>query len=331
MDEKLSKIYYSPQGYWKGYTAINHLAEAANVSKEKAKAWLEKQAMWQIFLPAPKHIPRPRFDVRTPNEVHQADLLFLPHDRPGRGRKLYKYALTLVDIASRYKEAEALASKTAKEVAVALEKIYKRSPLTYPKLFQCDPGKEFMGEVTKLLENHGTKIRRGRVDIHRDQAIVERFNQTLAERLFGHQYAQEMLLDDDKRSVEWVKRLPEVVKAINSEVTRIIANKPEEAIKLDKVAQKPPKYDRPVGLNEERLSSNVGLRYLYYDGELEGGSKRVTDPIWSLEVYTIEKSIIKPHEPVLYYLYDAPTTRGFVREELLVVAPDTQLPPNNIL
>ena len=67
-----------------------------------------------IFLP-PRHIPLPRFDVQVPNEVHQADLLFLPHDQPGRGRKLYKYALTVVDIASRYKEAEPLAKKEAKE------------------------------------------------------------------------------------------------------------------------------------------------------------------------------------------------------------------------
>ena len=30
------------------------------------------------------------------------------------------------------------------------------------------------------MENHKTAIRCGRVDIHRDQAIVERFNRTLA-------------------------------------------------------------------------------------------------------------------------------------------------------
>ena len=49
-----------------------------------------------------------------------------------------------------------------------------------------------MGAVTKGIENHRTAIRRERVDIHRDQAIVERFNRTLAERLFGYQYAVEM-------------------------------------------------------------------------------------------------------------------------------------------
>ena len=29
MDAKLAKIYYSPQGYWKGVSAIKKLAEAA--------------------------------------------------------------------------------------------------------------------------------------------------------------------------------------------------------------------------------------------------------------------------------------------------------------
>ena len=78
-------------------------------------------------------------------------------------------------------------------------------------LLQVDPGREFMGAVTKGMENHKTYIRRGRVDIHRDQAIVERFNRTLAERVFGHQYAVEMRLPEGQRSTAWVKRLPEVV------------------------------------------------------------------------------------------------------------------------
>ena len=29
MDSKLSKVYYSPQGYWKGLSAIKKLAETA--------------------------------------------------------------------------------------------------------------------------------------------------------------------------------------------------------------------------------------------------------------------------------------------------------------
>ena len=40
MDAKLAKIYYSPQGYWKGVSAIKKLAEAAKVPENVAKQWL---------------------------------------------------------------------------------------------------------------------------------------------------------------------------------------------------------------------------------------------------------------------------------------------------
>ena len=294
-----------------------------NVSKQ----WLYKQALWQIYLPAPRHVPRPKFDVATPNSVHQADLLFLPHDKLPRGKKNYKYALTVVDIASRYKEAEPLTSKNSDEVVKAFQSIYRRSPLTWPNMLQVDPGREFMGAVTKEMEKHKTYIRRGRTEIHRDQAIVERFNRTLAERLFGHQYAVEMLLPEGKRSTEWVKRLPDVVGALKNEVTSLIDKKPAVAIKEKEVFSKPStKYNRPVGVNEKKLPPLINVRYLYQPGELEGGTKRATDPIWSLKVYQIVENKTKPNEPVVYYLSDGPK-RGFVREELLVVPPNTQLPP----
>ena len=193
LNKKLEKIYYSPKGYWRGYSAIKRLSTVAGVSEEETKRWLKKQAMWQIYLPAPSYIPRPTFDVFVPNEVHQADLLFLPHDRLPRGRKTYKYDLTVVDVASRYKEAEPLTTKESAEVATAFSTIYKRSRLKWPKLLQVDPGREFMGEVNKLMKSKNVKIRRGEKALHRSQAIVERFNRTLAEKLFGHQYAQEYL------------------------------------------------------------------------------------------------------------------------------------------
>jgi len=98
---RLSKIYYSPQEYWKRVAAIKKLAQAAKVSDDVARNWLIKQAPWQVYFPAPQHIPRPKFDVPVPNEVHQADLLYLSHDHPPRSRKTFKYALTVVDVASK--------------------------------------------------------------------------------------------------------------------------------------------------------------------------------------------------------------------------------------
>ena len=59
--------------------------------------------------------------------------------------------------------------------------------------------------------------------------MVERFNRTLAERLFGYQYAVEMHDIVSKISATaWVKKLPEVVSALNNEVTILINKKPAE-------------------------------------------------------------------------------------------------------
>ena len=330
--KKSERIYYSPKGYWRGFSAIKRLSAAAKVSAEEAKNWLKKQAICQIYLPAPKYIPRPTFDVRIPNEVHQADLLFLPHDR--RGRKTYKYALTVVDVASRYKEAEPLSTKESAEVATAFSTIYNRSQLKWPKLLQVDPGREFMGAVNKLMKSKNVQIRRGEKALHRSQAIVERFNRTLAEKLFGHQYAQEILLESrgsNARSREWVARLPQVINSLNKESTRLTGKTPLEAIKLPEVKHLSSK-SRP----ERLLPRGVKVRYLYQPGELEGGERRrATDPIWSLDFYEI-RQVFKSNNnsPIVYYLHDSnssPTPkRGFVREELLVIPDDTQLPPSTL-
>ena len=69
--------------------------------------------------------------------------------------------------------------------------------------------------------------------------IVERFNRTLADKLFGHQYAQEMLLPLEQRSSEWVARLRAVVAALNGEVTRLIGKRPSETIRRKAVSARP--------------------------------------------------------------------------------------------
>jgi hypothetical protein len=325
MDAKLSRVYYSPKGYWRGESAVKRLAEAAKTLRDVALAWLRKQAAWQIYLPGPVYVPRPAFDEPTPNAVHQADLLYLPHDTAGG--KVYRYALTVVDVASHFKAAEPLTDKGAAGVATALTRIYRRGPLRWPKLLQVDPGREFMGGVSQLLAKNGVEVRRGRVDVHRDQGIVERFNWTLAERLFAHQYAREML-QPGVVSREWVKRLPAVVAAINSEATRLTGKKPVEAIRAKVVRSTPAApARRPVGFEERRLPASAMVRYLYAPGELEGGRRRATDPVWSVSVHRIENVVTKPEDPLLYYVDPSGPRRGFVREELQVVPAGTQQPP----
>jgi len=309
MDKKFHDLYYSPKGYWKGASAIRHLSEKTGADKKTALNWLKKQDIWQIYLPAPKRIIRPSFQNSTPNDTHQIDLLFLPHDTVNRVK--YKYALTVVDVASRYKEAEPLKNKSSKLVAEALKKIMRRSPLQYPRLIQCDEGAEFKGEVFQLYKSHGTIMRRGIPGVHRNQAIVEAFNKQLAERLFSYQYHKEM--EYDERNREWVRRLPDVIKAMNEEVSARLGLSPIEAIKKDIVPDKSKKI-----LDSHVIPLNTRVRYLYLPGEVEGTDekKRATDPIWSTTIYEIESILI--NNPNVYYLRGGPR-RAFVREELQII------------
>ena len=62
----------------------------------------------------------------------------------------------------------------------------------------------------KLMEKHDVMIQRGDPSQHHSQKIVERFNRTLADRLFSYQYHKE-LEDPSKSNREWVSRLQNVV------------------------------------------------------------------------------------------------------------------------
>ena len=238
MDKKFKQIYYSDGGYWRGKIGIQKLAKASGSTKEEAEKWLLKQPLYQIYLPAPKYVPRPNASMSLfakPNNIHQSDLLSLPHDK--FKKETYKYALNVVDVASRYKRSYQLTFKYTKEVAQAFWWIYENTPLNYPKTLIVDDGKEFYGDTTKLLEKHDDHIiQRGDPSQHRSQGIVERFNRTLADRLFTYQYHKE-LEDPSKSNREWVSRLQNVASSLNNEKTRLIGMKLVDAIKQTLVEQ----------------------------------------------------------------------------------------------
>ena len=134
------------------------------------------------------------------------------------------------------------------------------------------------------------------------KGIVERYNRTLADRLFSYQYHKE-LEDLSKSNREWVSRLQNVVSALNNEKTI-------DAIKETLVKQG---FSQPVKEYKEKLL-DVGtkVRYLYQAGELEGYQykgekrKRSTDPIWSVDVYKIKDRYVQKQQPTLYYLDGGP-------------------------
>ena len=92
--------------------------------KKDIKSWLAKQALWQVHTPPPKEMNHPHYGMSKPNEQHQFDIIYMP-DNLFEGNT-YKYILTGIDVASRYKVARPLRTKKSSEVAFALEAIYKK-------------------------------------------------------------------------------------------------------------------------------------------------------------------------------------------------------------
>ena len=191
-EEKLSQAYYQPDRLWTDNKAIKWLHKITSMPKKYIKSWLAKQALWQVHIPLPKEINHPHYDMTEPNEQHLFDILYIPHNL--FEGNTYKYILTGINVASRYKVARARKTNKSSEVGFALEAIYKKGGVfKYPKVFQCDNGSEFKGEVKKLLEKHNVEIRRATAEYnHRHTAFVETFNRELVKLLFKLMDGQEL-------------------------------------------------------------------------------------------------------------------------------------------
>ncbi|GBC36620.1 hypothetical protein RIR_jg28865.t1 [Rhizophagus irregularis DAOM 181602=DAOM 197198] len=263
----------------------------------------------------PMYIPYASFsNITIPNECHRADILNMPYDKVGR--VTYLFCLNIVDVASRYKASIPIGSTsvknregilTSRTISKAFEQIYDNpdSPLVWPKLLITDKGSEFKGDCERLMRQHGVEIQKA--TSKRSVGIVERYNLTLAKRLFRLQNAHDLSLSMSEKSCAWVRNLPIIVEDINNSVTRLIGMAPAKAIKKKKVYSKSScKYNRPIGYDEPRLSYRDSVRYLLELGELEGGSKHRGK------------------------LLNGPERR-FIREELLLVNDGVDLPPESIL
>ena len=220
--------------------------------------------------------------------------------------------------------------------------IYKVGPLTYPKIFQCDNGGEFKGEVTKMLEKHEVKIQPVKTKYkHIHTAFVEALNKILAERLFKVQDAQE-LNDPEKVSSRWVKHLYGLVDELNDTQTEMIGMKPSDAIKLNEV----PLVKQESYPPEDKLPEDGLYHYLLQPGEEHDDRRcRATDRIWSKGTYRLREIIEDTDNHVMYYLKEGPKgptsgrlesiltptlQKAFVSEELMLIPEDTKLPPNYV-
>lgn len=245
------------------------------------------------------------WDIEEPYTWLQADLLYLPTDNR------YKYALTVVDIASRFKWAAPLRSRNAEAVKEAFYSL--KIPIEKVKVLMTDAGSEFAGVFKKSLSKSIDGI-----DLyieHRIQkpghhlSFVENFNGHLAVKLFDAQYIEE--LKTGKPAKFWVNNLSVVVDKMNNTVTSMIKMKPIDAVKLEKVPQKKNKFSKKdISLKHE--NGTKVRRLLEKDQILDVSSNKIrienrrrkTDPYWSLDIYTVVSSYRSCDECIHYHIVE---------------------------
>ncbi len=177
-----------------------HLGQAATLNRlmarffwpgihENVRRWCAACRECQLVNPpaSPKAPLRPLPLMQVPFERIGMDLIG-PLERSARG---HRFALVLVDYATRYPEAVALRNISAKSVAEALFSMISR--VRIPKEILTDQGTAFMSRtIRKLYELLGIKSVRTSVYHPQTDGLVERFNLTLKTmiRKFVHEDAK---------------------------------------------------------------------------------------------------------------------------------------------
>jgi len=269
------------------------------------------------------------------NQVHQIDILYLPHD------KGYKYALVVVDLYSGLTEAEKLKTRTSQEVIRALTKIYNRDILDIPLKLEADNGSEFKGDFDRYVRDNKIVLKRGKTNRHRQQSLVERRNRIIAEKIFRRQTEQEILTGEP--STQWIEDLPIYIKIINKNLKKTKCNpldlkweprcNGDACDLLNEGTKVRAKLDHPINpATGERLMEN-------------GGRFRATDIRWNPEIRTIEKIVLNPNQPPMYILndngHDALASKqsrrvkdaeiGYTKNQLQVIPDNEKNPSKSVL
>lgn len=246
--------------------------------------------------------------VPNPNQIYQADLLFLPNDNG------YKYLLVVVDTFDNKMDARPLKTKENKEVLKAFKSIFEGSYLKMPKYsIQTDSGSEFKGSLKTYMNKHNIIMKYGRPNRHRQQGLVENYNKTIAKLIFFRQSLDE--LQTGKESKAWIDDIPKIVKTLNKNMIKDKSDSINEKV-LEKETGEILRVKTKVRvmLDAPKSISNKKLH----------GDFRETDIRWEIEPREIEEIYLRPDQPVFYKV--SGINNAFYTKYQLQVIKEEELP-----
>jgi hypothetical protein len=237
----------------------------------------------------------PHYEAPEKGNIYQADLLFMPTD-PDTNEK---YALVVVDMATKETDAIGLKDKTADAVIAGFKKMFKGKILKEPKyLMQFDSGGEFTSQKTQdYFSGMGVEFRFGKPYRSRMQALVEAKNKILGKALFMRMTANE--LETGEEDTEWSQFLKPLLTELNKHIKE--TNKDKE-----KKKKKNPSQDL-VNIDKTTILLQVGQKVRTIldkprsaTGTKLSGTFRATDIRWDPTIKVITNVILAPSAPPLY-------------------------------
>ena len=220
MEKQIEKAYYDPEvGYLGAEKLYKKLKKSIpEIRLKDVQRFLVKQYTTQLNRPVKK--PKEYSSIISKGVRNNYQIDILVYDR--YAFKNYKYILCCVDVYSRYAACRPMTSRTMETIIKNINSIMEE--MGWPKNINCD--NEFnKKQFNELTAKHDVRVWYSEPDEINKNAIVERFNRTIAERI------QLWRTATDK--YDWPKVLPSLVKNYNNTVHKTIKNTPQNIFNED--------------------------------------------------------------------------------------------------
>lgn len=213
INEDLARLFYDPKQGLVSTLKLYQKAKEHNipVSHNDVKSFYDKQAVNQVLRRPTKSKKFSSIIANFPRQIFQCDIMVYSRYKYHN----YQYILCVIDINSRYAEARAMTTREMPTIIKNFESIMKT--MGYPEQFQSD--NEFnVKDFNDLLQKHDVKATFSQPDDPNKNAIVERFNGTLAN------YLQKVRVSTKK--YDWYNYLKDVIHNYNNTIHSTIKAKP---------------------------------------------------------------------------------------------------------
>lgn len=255
----------------------------------------------ELHRPARRKYTRRKVTIKGVSDLYQADLVDM--EAYSRENKGMRYILTMINCFTKFAFAIPLKSKSALDVARALEPILKKHRM---KHLQTDQGKEFFNKrVDALMKTYGINLYSTYSELK--ASIVERFNRTLKEKMWK--------VFTERGTHEWISLLPNLINQYNNTVHSTIKMKPKDVKSKEDV-----EFIKTL-LNKRDSKKHRESKFKVGDTVRISKFKKIFTkgylPNWTNEVFKIYA--IKPTKPVTFVLQDSNgeiLKGGFYQEEL---------------